>query len=70
MTILRHGKHHVPKQDHDPAIDITDYDAQIDLALATPDHELAPGDVATPYAGSVVPATQGPGYDVERDVCP
>jgi hypothetical protein len=44
-----------------------DYDAQSDLALPTHGHEAEPGDVFAPYAGSVVPTEQGPGYDVERD---
>jgi hypothetical protein len=69
MSLFKHGKHHDDAdRKSEPPAEAGDYDVQADLALPTPDHHRAPGDVFTPYAGSVVPSETEPGYDVDRDI--
>ena len=58
------GHHDAPAKDE---LSRSDDDAQVDLALSTHGHAVEPGGVVAPYAGSVVPTEQGPGYDVDRD---
>jgi hypothetical protein len=71
MSIFhRHDTGHTAKHAaKDAAEDLaaTDYDAQSDLALPTPNHADPTTERFSPYAGMVTPVEDGPAYDVERD---